>query len=207
MSAKRTKLTPLRQRFVDELLMDPLDATAAYVRAGGQPKSAKQNAYHMLQAPAVQAYLSERRAARAAKLQVKQEAVLEDLEGFRNLTVHSFFVQDPVDRAPRLRPLSEIQGPAAKFIRKIKTKRSHYFQKDGTMVTTVEEEIELHSILKVEEMIGRHLGTWKEQINPNHANSDDLIGKTDEQLEREIAELKTAEVMDIRSEPKRIEGG
>lgn len=207
MSGKRTKLTALQQRFADQLLLDPLDAAKAYVRAGGKPKAAKQNAYHMLQVKKVQAYLQRRRAARAVKLEVKQDAVLEDLEGFRRLTVHDFFEQDPTDDAPRMRPLSEIQGPAAKFIKRIKTTRKTFLHKDGTCETQIATEVTLHDILRVEEMIGRHLGIWKEQLHLHLHRSDDLVGKSDEQLEKEINELKEAEVTGVRTEPKRIEGG
>lgn len=68
-----------RLLFADEYLVDR-NGAAAYVRAGGSPRGAKQSAHKLLKDPDVIAYIAEAEAERHARAQVDQTWVLEHLK-------------------------------------------------------------------------------------------------------------------------------
>lgn len=81
-----TDLTPKQQRFVDEYLID-LNATQAAIRAGYSARTAEKIGSENLRKPGISAAITERRAKIAAKLEVTQERIAEELAkiGFANM--------------------------------------------------------------------------------------------------------------------------
>lgn len=65
-------------RFVDEYLVD-LNGAAAYVRAGYKEKGARANACRLLAKPEIQALITERKKARAERVEIEQDDVLRRL--------------------------------------------------------------------------------------------------------------------------------
>src|SRR5262245_30217173 len=66
-------LTPLQQRFVEEMAIDPSSATRAYRRAGGRGKdgsSARQQAARLMAHGGVRAAIAEARAERARAMRI-----------------------------------------------------------------------------------------------------------------------------------------
>lgn len=57
--ASPSPLTDLQQRFAAEMAADPRNATAAYIRAGGAVKTAKQCAHDLLKKPQIRAAIAE----------------------------------------------------------------------------------------------------------------------------------------------------
>ena len=74
-------LTPKQQRFVAEYLVD-LNGKQAAIRAGCSPKSAEVTASKWLIIPKVRAAVDARKAKRAAKVEVKADDVLRELQTF-----------------------------------------------------------------------------------------------------------------------------
>lgn len=70
------KLTPRRQRFVDEYLKD-LNAKQAAIRAGYTKNRAEQAGYELLTFPDVQEAVQKAKAERAERMKIDQDYVLE----------------------------------------------------------------------------------------------------------------------------------
>lgn len=73
------KLTELQKRFVDEYLIDPTNATAAYIKAGYKAKGAgaHTNSSRMLLLPHIQDYMKSRMKDREKRTEITQDAVLQ----------------------------------------------------------------------------------------------------------------------------------
>jgi phage terminase small subunit len=73
-------LTPQQQRFIQEYLVD-LNGTEAYQRAGykATPRAARANAARLLANASVQAAIADAQAARAQRVHLTQDAVLQEL--------------------------------------------------------------------------------------------------------------------------------
>lgn len=74
-------MTPKQQRFVEEYLVD-LNGKQAAIRAGCSPKSAEVTASKWLRLPKVRALVDEKKAKRTAKVEVKADQVLRELQTF-----------------------------------------------------------------------------------------------------------------------------
>lgn len=74
----KSPLTPKVQRFIDEYLID-LNGAAAAKRAGYSARTAKEIAYELLGKPAVAEAITAAKAARAARVEVDQDAILRKL--------------------------------------------------------------------------------------------------------------------------------
>lgn len=109
------KLSPLRQRFADEYLID-LNATQAYLRAGYKvnPKVASVNSSRLLANAKIQAYIQVKRQKAEAKLDTSFERVLLEFARIAFLDTRSMF-----DAAGMLKPIQELSDDAAHAISSI----------------------------------------------------------------------------------------
>jgi phage terminase small subunit len=80
-------MTPRQKRFVDEYLRDA-NGTRAAIRAGYAEVSARHHAHNLLRRPEIAAAIAEAEAARAERLRVSADRVLEELArvAFADLT-------------------------------------------------------------------------------------------------------------------------
>lgn len=79
-NTKNTKITsPKQLRFVQEYLID-LNGTAAAIRAGYSPKSAKFIACELLKAPHIQAAIAKAQKERGERTQITADNVLREIE-------------------------------------------------------------------------------------------------------------------------------
>ena len=139
------KLTPKQERFVDEYLVD-LNATAAAKRAGYSEKSASRIAIELLNKTHVSAAIQERRAKLRGKLEITQEAVLQELAAiaFANGTD---FVTVTGAGLLCVKPTSEVAKEKLPAIAGIK------YNQLGI-------EIKLHDKVRALELLGKHLGVF-----------------------------------------------
>lgn len=81
------ELTYLQKRFVEEMILDPSNASAAAKRAGYSPTSSKEIAYDLLQDPRVREQIDEVNNAAIKRLGITKERILQELAsiGFANL--------------------------------------------------------------------------------------------------------------------------
>lgn len=184
------KLTELNKRFVDEYLIDPSNAKAAYMRAGYEATghSAEVNSSKLLQMPHIQEYMQLRMEDRITRTEITQDRVLQELAkiGFADIT--DYLKVDGQDYQAK-----DIDGNPV-------TRRAQYvdiFETgniDRNKLAAISEikqtkegiAIKLHDKVAALEKIGRHLGMFKDGpiVNVNVNNRLNVSEMTDEELER-----------------------
>lgn len=154
-------MTKKQKRFVEEYLID-LNATQAAIRAGYSPKTANEQASRMLANVSIQDAVSKAMAERSKRTGVNQDRVLLELAkmAFVKMT-------DIVDGEGR------IQSGAAEddlsCIESVKYKRS-----DSESGSSVEREVKIASKLRALELLGKHLGMFKDNLNLTVETSEKL---------------------------------
>lgn len=149
------KLTEKQQRFVEEYLID-LNATQAAIRAGYKPSSARQVGTENMSKPSIRACIDQAIAERSKRTGINQDRVIRELA--RLAFVNANDVID-MDEASIKCNASEDDTAA---IASVKVKTIPTKEGDG-----VEREIRLNDKLKALELLGKHLGMFKDNININ----------------------------------------
>lgn len=149
------KLTEKQQRFVEEYLID-LNATQAAIRSGYKPSSARQVGTENMSKPSIRACIDQAIAERSKRTGINQDRVIRELA--RLAFVNASDVID-MDEASIKCNASEDDTAA---IASVKVKTIPTKEGDG-----VEREIRLNDKLKALELLGKHLGMFKDNININ----------------------------------------
>lgn len=172
------KLTAKQERFVNEYLVD-LNATAAAKRAGYSEKTAEQVGYQLLQKTSVSAAIQERRAKLRGKLEITQEAVLQELAAiaFANGTD---FVTVTGAGLLCVKPTNEVAKEKLPAIAGIK------YNQLGI-------EIKLHDKVRALELLGKHLGVFATGGGPAAAEENNIF---------EVIEQSTREELDTNDIPE-----
>lgn len=158
-------LSPKLKRLADEYLID-LNATQAAIRAGYSPKTAYSIGCEYIKKPEVKKYLAERQAELEEKTHITQEWVLMELAKIAGANITDFasvqnehvFVKDTDDI-----PLEKLGALAG-------VKQGRY----GI-------EVQQYDRLKALELIGRHIGMFKDKmelsgaVNTNSEKLDNLV--------------------------------
>lgn len=159
-------MTQKQKRFIEEYLID-LNATQAAIRAGYSPDTAKSIGSENLTKPDIQARIAKAMAERSRRTGVNADRVVMELA--KIAFVNAKDVIDP-DTAT-VRPDALPEDTAAIQSVKVKT-----FGEDG-----LEREIKMADKLKALELLGRHLGMFKDKVELSGAletektKLDDLI--------------------------------
>ncbi len=102
---------------------------------------------------------------------VGRDRVLEDLEGFRKVNPLDYLeeIAPGAFKVKSLEDLRKLPLTAQRFIRKINiSTRSLTLKETGDTVTTTHASLELHDIIRIEEMIGKYLHLWKDGDTHQH---------------------------------------
>lgn len=144
-------MTKKQQRFADEWLID-LNGTQAAIRAGYSPDTAASIASENLKKPEIKKYIARAMAERSRRTGVNQDRVVLELAkiAFIKMT-------DVVDTEGRI--LADAKAEDLACIESIKYKRS-----DTETGTSEEREVKIASKLKALELLGKHLGMWKDKL-------------------------------------------
>ncbi|WP_102400194.1 terminase small subunit [Haloimpatiens massiliensis] len=165
------KLTPKQQRFVEEYLID-LNATQAAIRAGYSPKTAKDIGCENLAKPNIRACIDKAMAERSKRTGINADRVLQELAriGFVNPKDVINFNKASVESNASEDDLAAIQSVKVKMMQ----------SENGDMV---EREVRLNDKLKALELMGKHLGMFKDNVNINaNVNSTKKLDSILEQL-------------------------
>lgn len=146
------KLTEKQKRFVEEYLID-LNATQAAIRAGYSTDSARQIGTENLSKPSIRAYIDREMAERSRRTGISQDRVIRELA--RLAFVNANDVID-IDEATLKSGASEDDTAA---IASVKVKTIPTKEGEG-----VEREIRLTDKLKALELLGKHLGMFKDKL-------------------------------------------
>nr|WP_294020800.1 terminase small subunit [uncultured Lachnoclostridium sp.] len=142
-------MTKKQKRFIEEYLID-LNATQAAIRAGYSPDTAKAIGCENLTKPDIRAHIDRAMAERSKRTGVNADRVVQELA--KIAFVNATEVIDPKTATVREDALPE--DTAAIQSVKVKT-----FGEDG-----LEREIKMADKLKALEMLGRHLGMFKDRL-------------------------------------------
>lgn len=161
-------MTQKQKRFIEEYLID-LNATQAAIRAGYSPDTAQQTGSENLSKPVIRAQIDRAMAERSKRTGVNAERVVQELA--KIAFVNAAEVIDPKTATVKEDALPE--DTAAIQSVKVKT-----FGEDG-----LEREIKMADKLKALELLGKHLGMFKDKIelsgglDTEKSKLDDLIGQ------------------------------
>ena len=158
-------MTKKQKRFVEEYLID-LNATQAAIRAGYSPDTAKSIGSENLTKPDIQARIAKAMAERSKRTGVNADRVVTELAKIAFVNASDVIDADTATLKPDVAP----EDTAAIQSVKIKT-----FGEDG-----LEREIKMADKLKALELLGKHLGMFKDKVELSGINEeknklDDLL--------------------------------
>lgn len=159
-------LTPKQARFVDEYLID-LNATQAAIRAGYSAKTAEQQGPRLLGNVGVAEAIAKRQARVAAKLEITQERVIEELAkvGFANM---ADYMKSGPDGDPYL-DFSQLTRDQAAALSEVTVEDFKDGRgEDARDVRRV--KFKLADKLSALEKIGKHLGLFKDRVELSGPN-------------------------------------
>lgn len=142
-------MTGKQKRFIEEYLID-LNATQAAIRAGYSPDTAGAIGNENLKKPEIRARIDQEMAKRSRRTGINQDRVVRELA--RIAFVNPADVINAEDAT--LKEDATEDDTAAVLSVKVKT-----FGEDG-----VEREIKMADKLKALELLGKHLGMFKEKV-------------------------------------------
>jgi phage terminase small subunit len=151
------KLTPKQKAFCEEYLID-LNATQAAIRAGYSPATAKDIESQNLAKLNIRAYIDKAMAERSKRTGINQDRVIRELA--RIAFVNANDVID-IDEATLKQGATEDDTAA---IASVKVKTIPTKDGEGT-----EREIKLTDKLKALELLGKHLGMFKDKVEVSGA--------------------------------------
>lgn len=147
------KLTAKQQRFIDEYLID-LNATQAAIRAGYSPSTAKEQGCQNLTKLNIKDAIDRALAERSKRTGINQDIVLLELAKIALLNPVDVIDMD----GATLRGDANRNDTAA--IASVKVKTIPTVNGD-----IVEREVKTYDKIKALELLGKHLGMWKDNIN------------------------------------------
>lgn len=157
-------MTKKQKRFVDEYLID-LNATQAAIRAGYSPLTARDIGCENLTKPNIQEAIDKAIAERSRRTGVNADRVVRELA--KIAFVNAGEVVD-FDTAILMDKISEDDMAAIQSV-KVKT-----FGEDG-----VEREVKLADKLKALELLGKHLGLFKDKVELGGTVKADMSALSD----------------------------
>lgn len=140
------------ERFCQEYIID-LNGTKAAERARYSKKTARFQASQLLTILNIQKRIAELEAIRAKRLEISQDRVLKELACLGHSNIKDY-IKHAADGFIQFKDIDNISEEDAKAIEAIKVN-----YKEGKI------EFKLHSKTKTLEMIGRHLGMFKDIID------------------------------------------
>jgi len=150
------RLTAKQQRFIEEYLID-LNATQAAIRAGYSPKTAREIGAENLSKPHIRARVDEALAERSRRTGITADRVLRELARIAFANAPDLINMDDAT----LRADASVDDTAA--IASVRVKRIPAADGEG-----VEREIRLADKLRALELLGKHLGMFKDgAVNVN----------------------------------------
>lgn len=145
-------MTRKQDRFVKEYLID-LNATQAAIRAGYSPKTANEQGARLLANVSVQEAIAKAMAERSKRTGISQDRVVQELA--RIAFVNPQNVINPKDASVK----ADATEDDLACIQSVKVKTM-----DGAKGKSVEREVRLNDKMKALELLGKHLGMFKDKL-------------------------------------------
>ena len=151
-------LTAMEELFVKEYLID-LNATAAWIRAGGDPEHAGKVGPKKAKSGLVAMAIARAMAERSKRVGVNADRVVLELAKIGLGDPRVLFNADGSLRAP-----TEYNADDAAMIEGIKTRRIVEADSEGKMVPVEIQEVKLASKIGALTQLGRHLGIFNDKM-------------------------------------------
>ena len=145
-------MTKKQKLFVEEYLID-LNATQAAIRAGYSAKTAQEQASRLLSNVMVQGSIAKAMAERSKRTGINQDRVIQELA--RITFVNPQNVIDSEDASVR----EDATEDDLACIQSVKVKTM-----SGEKGSSVEREVRLNDKMKALELLGKHLGMFKDKL-------------------------------------------
>lgn len=145
-------LTAKQKRFVEEYLID-LNATQAAIRAGYSSKTAQEQSSRLLSNVMVQETIAKAMAERSKRTGINQDRVIQELARI------AFVNPQNVIQTSNASVRQDISEDDAACIQAVKVKMSE--SENGS---SCEREVRLNDKLKALELLGKHLGMFKDKV-------------------------------------------
>lgn len=145
-------MTKKQKLFVEEYLID-LNATQAAIRAGYSAKTAQEQASRLLSNVMVQGSIAKAMAERSKRTGINQDRVIQELA--RIAFVNPQNVIDSEDASVRENATEDDLA----CIQSVKVKMM-----SGEKGSSVEREVRLNDKMKALELLGKHLGMFKDKL-------------------------------------------
>jgi phage terminase small subunit len=156
--------------FVEEYLVD-LNATRAAVRAGYSDASARQIGAENLSKPSIQDAIRERFEARANRLGLTQDKVIERLMAIAFADLRQVASWN-ADGEVALVPSDDLEDEKAASIKEVSSSTSIIPQAgDREPIVRRTVKIRQHEQLRALELLGKHLGMFNEKLEVEHSGT------------------------------------
>lgn len=168
------KLTEKQKRFVEEYLID-LNATQAAIRAGYSPNTAKDIGCENLAKPNIRACIDKEIAERSKRTGINQDRVIRELARLAFVNAN-----DVIDMEEATLKDGATEDDTA-AIASVKVKTIPTKEGEG-----IEREIKLTDKLKALELLGKHLGMFKDKVEidatvKSTAKLDSILNQLDDE--------------------------
>ncbi len=185
-----TKLTAKQKTFVAEYLID-LNATQAAIRAGYSEKTAEQMAYKLVQKSSVQEAIQEAMKKREQRTEITQDKVLAELAKLA-FTDTSNFVKVVTETHLKRLWNEEAQEYEEKEVEEqyVKLADTDSLSPDTkAVISSIKHTqhgivVESYDKIKSLELLGKHLGMFKDKIEFSGNMNNPFEGLTEDQLRK-----------------------
>lgn len=180
------KLNDKQKRFCNEYLID-LNATQAAIRAGYSAKYANKNAHKILDKPEIKEYLDKKMKDREQRTEITQDKVVNELAAIAFSNASDFFkIIDKTVTVGGSIVLDDEGNPRTyKDVEFVNTDKLSEANKK--VISSIKQgsnglEIKLNDKLKALELLGKHLGMFKDKLELSGNVNNPYEGLTTEQL-------------------------
>lgn len=156
MAARKSLMTNLQSRFVDEYLVDCC-ATDAARRAGYSARTAQVKSSQILALPHVQEAIAERRKVLAAKAEVSAGRVLQEYCRIAFVDVRKIFNADG-----SLKPVHEMDDDTAAAVASVEIEQTASETKRGVKTAATTVKTKMLDKIRALDALAKHLGLFKD---------------------------------------------
>lgn len=155
-------LTNKQRVFIAEYLKD-LNATQAAIRAGYSQKTAGKIGTENLHKPVIAAEIERAMDERAERTRVDADKVVKELAklGFSDWRELGSWSDAGVEWIPS----EEISDEAAASVKDVSMTKERRYDRNGELLETTQTKLGLHDKKGALELLGRHLGMFKDNLN------------------------------------------
>jgi len=164
------KLSNKQKLFCDEYLID-LNVTQAAIRSGYSNSYANKKAFLLMEKPEIKKYMDKRMKDREKRTEITQDMVLEELRKIALAKPTDFFEVEDMGQYKRVNIIATKNIPEDKVAAIASIKQGA----NGI-------EVKLHDRLRALELIGKHLGMFKDKVEVSGNINNPFQNLTTEQL-------------------------